>query len=70
MVLKQSALLLEGNVAEPLAAAMRSGRMGTERAAFATIAALLDYECRNTPVPLDFLILRRDLDRWLGSSGR
>jgi hypothetical protein len=70
VLLQHTALLLDGDVAEPLAAALRSGRMGTERDAIAMIAALLDYERRDIPVPLDFLILIRRACRDCSRTGR
>jgi hypothetical protein len=59
MLLLRTALRLEGDVAESLAAAVRSGRMGREREAIALIAAWLDYERREISAPPEFLALTR-----------
>ncbi len=63
MLLLHTALRLEGDVAESLAAAVRSGRMGSEREATALIAGWLDYERRETPAPPEFLTLTRRICR-------
>jgi hypothetical protein len=69
MLLLHTALRLDGNIAEPLAAAVRSGRMGSERDAAALVTALLDYERRETPVPTEFLILTRRTCRVCSRTG-
>lgn len=58
-LLLHTAKWLDGNIAEPLTAAVRSGRMGSERDAIALVTALLDYKRRGIPVPHDCLILTR-----------
>ena len=63
MLLLHTALRLEGDVAESLAAAVRSGRMGSEREATALIAGWLDYERREAPAPPEFLALTRRICR-------
>jgi len=63
MLLLHTALLLEGDVAESLAVAVRSGRMGSEREATALIAGWLDYERREIPAPAEFLALTRKICR-------
>ncbi len=59
MLLLHTALRLEGDIAEPLARAVRSGRMGTERDATAIVVAWLDYERREIQAPSEFIILTR-----------
>jgi mRNA-degrading endonuclease RelE of RelBE toxin-antitoxin system len=54
---------LEGDVAEALAEAVRSGRMSSERDAVAIIAGWLDYERRGMPAPPEFLALTRKICR-------
>ncbi len=54
-----TALRAEGDVGAALAAAVRSGRMGHERDAFALITGWLDYERRKLPAPPEFLALTR-----------
>lgn len=63
MLLLHTALRLEGDVAESLAAAVRSGRMGSEREATALIAGWLDYERREATAPPEFLALTRRICR-------
>ncbi len=69
MLIVHTALRLEGNVAEALAAAVRSGRMGYEREATAIVAAWLDYDCRGVPAPPDFLALTRGICREVMRTG-
>jgi hypothetical protein len=69
MLLLYTALRLDGKVAEPLATAVRSGRMGSERDATALVVALLDYERRETPAPFDFLVLLRKVSRTCSRQG-
>jgi len=59
LLILNTALRLDGNVAEALAAAVRSERMASEREASALVVAWLDYERRNTAAPVDFLALTR-----------
>jgi hypothetical protein len=54
-----SALRLDGNVADALTAAVRSGRMSIERDATALVVAWLDCERRNAAPPADLLALTR-----------
>jgi hypothetical protein len=69
MLLMHTALRLDGDVAEALAAAVRSGRMGSEREALAIVAAWLDYERRGIPAPSDFLALTRRTCRMVMRTG-
>lgn len=50
---------LEGDVAESLAVAVRSGRMPGECNAIAVVAGWLDYDRRGIPAPPEFLSLTR-----------
>jgi hypothetical protein len=63
MLILHTALRLDGDVAESLAAAVRSGRMGSEREATALIAGWLDYERREVSAPPEFLALTRKICR-------
>jgi hypothetical protein len=63
MLLLHTALRLEGDVAESLAVAVRSGSMGNEREAAALIAGWLDYERRGVSVAPEFLALTRRICR-------
>jgi hypothetical protein len=63
MLLLQTALRLDGDVAKSLAVAVRSGRMGNERNAIALVAGWLDYERREVSAPPEFLALTRRLCR-------
>ncbi len=63
MLLLHTALRLEGDVAEALAAAIKAGRMGSERDATALIVGWLDYERREIPAPPEFLALTRKVCR-------
>lgn len=56
-------LRLDGNVAEALASAIRSGRMGFEREAMALVAGWLDYERRGTSAPPEFQAVARKVCR-------
>jgi hypothetical protein len=58
-----TALRLDGGVAEALATAIRSGRMASEREAASLIVAWLDYERRHATAPAEFLALTRKLCR-------
>jgi hypothetical protein len=59
MLLLHTAPRLEGDVAESLAVAVRSGRMSNEREAAALIAGWFDYERRGVSAPPEFLALSR-----------
>jgi len=63
MLLLHTALRLDGDVAESLAAAVRAGRMGHEREATAIVAGWLDYERRQVPAPAEFMALTRKICR-------
>jgi hypothetical protein len=63
MLLLHTVLRLEGDVAKSLAAAVRAGRMGSEREAIAIIAGWLDYERREISAPSEFLALTRKICR-------
>ena len=63
MLLLHTALRLEGDVAESLAMAVRSGRMSNERDAITLVAGWLDYERRGTAAPPEFLALTRKVCR-------
>lgn len=63
MLLVHTALQMDGDVAESLTAAVRSGRMGNEREATAIVACWLDYEQRQVPAPAEFLALTRKICR-------
>jgi len=69
MLIVHTAFRLEGEVADSLAAAVRSGRMGYEREATAIVAAWLDYERRGVSAPPDFLALTRRLCRVVMRTG-
>lgn len=69
MLIVHTSFRLDGDVAEVLAAAVRSGRMGCEREATALIAAWLDYERRGVPAPPDFLALTRRICRAVMRTG-
>lgn len=69
MLIVHTAFRLDGDVAEALAAAVRSGRMGHEREATALVAAWLDYERRGAPAPPDFLALTRRICREVMRTG-
>jgi hypothetical protein len=58
-----TALRLEGDVAESLAVAIRSGRMSIERDATAIVTGWLDYERREISAPPEFLALTRKVCR-------
>jgi hypothetical protein len=59
MLLLHSAMRLDGNVAESLAAAVRSGRMGNERDAIALAVSWLACEHHDIAPPADLRILTR-----------
>lgn len=59
MLLLHTAMLLDGNVAEPLTASVRSGRMGNERDATALVVARLACEGDDSVPPADLQILTR-----------
>jgi len=63
MIILNTALRLDGDVAKALTAAVRSGRMGDERDAIAVIAGWLDYERRAEAAPPEFLALTRKVCR-------
>lgn len=63
MLLLHTGLRLQGDVAESLAVAVRSGRMSSERDATALIAGWLDYERREISAPAEFLALTRKICR-------
>jgi hypothetical protein len=69
MLLLHTALRLDGDVAESLATAVRSGRMGNEREATAIIAGWLYYERCQVPAPADFLALTRKVCRTIMRTG-
>jgi len=54
-----TALRLDGGVAEALTTAIRSGQMASEREVSSVVVAWLDYERRHESAPLDFLALTR-----------
>lgn len=63
MLLLHTELRLQGDIAESLAVAVRSGRMGNEREATALIVGWLDYERREIPAPVEILALTRKICR-------
>ena len=63
MLILHTSLRLEGNVAEALAVAVKSGRMGREGDATALIAGWLDYERREISAPPEFFALTRKVCR-------
>lgn len=69
MLLLHTGLRLQGDVAESLAVAVRSGRMGSEREATALIVGWLDYERRKIPAPVEFIILTRKICREIMRAG-
>jgi hypothetical protein len=62
-LLVRTVLRLDGNVAEPLIGAVRSGRMGTERDAISLVAAYMDYERREEHPPAELRRLTRKAAR-------
>ncbi len=58
-----TALRLEGDVAQALAVAIRSGRMGYEREALSVVVGWLDYERRKRVAPPEFIALTRKICR-------
>ncbi len=63
MILMNTALRLDGDVAKSLAVAARSGRMANERNAIALVVGWLDYERREVSAPPEFLALTRKVCR-------
>jgi len=63
MLLLHTGLRLQGDLAESLAVAVRSGRMGSEREAISLVAGWLDYERREVSAPAEFLALSRKICR-------
>ena len=63
MLLMHTALRLEGDVAQSIAVAVRSGRMNHKFIAIALVTGWLDYERRKVAAPPDFLALTRKICR-------